>query len=60
MTVAELIERLKALPAELPVYLADWSEGYAFDHPLTADPMVSAAYTTRRNVVLPKRVVLGL
>jgi hypothetical protein len=33
MTVAELIEQLQRLPADLSVYIADWNEGYAPDCP---------------------------
>jgi hypothetical protein len=60
MTVTELIQQLHKLPADLPVYLSDWSQGYASDEPLTVDdgPYVSAA-EDRRDGLLPERVVLG-
>jgi hypothetical protein len=62
MTVTELIEQLQKLPADLPVYLADWSEGYAQDFQMTIDngPIVVAmepGMSTRSS--LPERVVLG-
>ena len=61
MTVAELIEQLQKLPADLPVYLADWNEGYAPDWALDLNdrPTVMSPYTTRHGLSLPKRVVIG-
>lgn len=57
MTVAELIEQLQKLPADLPVYIADWSGGYALDCPMTVDngPRVSAACDS-----LPECVLIGM
>ena len=37
MTVSEFIERLKLLPGDLPVLIADWSEQYVNDSLLTED-----------------------
>ena len=62
MTVAELIEQLQKLPADLPVYLADWNEGYAPDFPMTVDSgpaVVAMQPATLRRPSLPERVVLG-
>ncbi len=62
MTVIELIEQLQKLPANLPVYLADWNEGYAPDYPMTVNdgPVVEMAQNeTPRRASLPERVVLG-
>lgn len=56
MTVAELIAHLQKLPADLPVYLADWNERYESDMPLGIEdvPVVVEPMHT-----LPTRVVLG-
>lgn len=62
MTVAELIERLQKLPADLPVYLGDWNEQYAPDHPMDKaidGPVVAPPESRRRGVKLPNRVVIG-
>ena len=67
MTVAELINRLQQLPADLPVYVGDWNEGYAPDCPLdgASGPTVLPPRTvTRRGIEilslsLPERVVIG-
>lgn len=70
MTVAELIAKLQALPAELPVYLEDWSEGWVDDGPMGdgggAVVMPPRDVFRRRIVVgrqpeqLPERVVIVL
>jgi hypothetical protein len=69
MTVQELIVLLQQLPNDLPVYLGDWNEQYAYDNPLGPEdyPRVSPAYGpddgVRRarppRVMLPQRVVIG-
>jgi hypothetical protein len=65
MTVKQLIEMLQTFPQDLPVYLADWSEGCAADIPLGAGlqllPFVAEAAQVgvSRNRTLPKRVVIG-
>jgi len=62
MTVTDLIEQLQKLPADLPVYLADWNEGYAPDCPMTVDDgpvVVALERETSRSPSLPERVVLG-
>ena len=60
MTVAELIVQLQKLPADLPVYLGDWNEGHAPDHPMDVNdvPMIQPPWATRRGL-LPERVVIG-
>lgn len=66
MTVAELIEQLQKLPADLPVYIADWNEGYAPDWPMTADigPRVVASHDIHRDGILelslPECVLIGM
>jgi len=42
MTVAELIERLKELPAELPVCMTDWQEEYRCPHEVGKDSVCVA------------------
>jgi hypothetical protein len=69
MTVEQLIDLLKALPQDLPVYLGDWNEGYAPDVPIDyADASssllpreVPAEEEIRRYTCtgLPRRVVIG-
>lgn len=61
MTVAELIAHLQKLPADLPVYLADWNEGYAPDDPMGPDdaPKVMPPRDSKRRGTLPERVVIG-
>jgi hypothetical protein len=65
MTVAELIAQLQKLPAELPVYLADWNEGYAPDNPMEDGdtPVVMPPRDIKRHGItvlsLPERVVIG-
>lgn len=59
MTVTELIEQLQKLPADLPVYLADWSEGYVPDCPCAGPEVVALERETSRGPSLPERVVLG-
>jgi hypothetical protein len=63
VTVGELIAALQKLPADLPVYLADWSEGYALDHPMDVSdvPMIVPPWTSRRGhpMTLPERVLIG-
>jgi hypothetical protein len=49
LTVRDLIETLKTLPPDLPVYLADWNEEYAEDWPLVEELIH----------VLPTKVVHG-
>ena len=69
MTVKQLIELLQTLPQDLPVYLADWSEGYAADIPLDHVgreddgpqllPRVAEAVERPRKWNHPRRVVIG-
>lgn len=60
MTVAELISLLQQLPAELPVYLADWNEGWAPDLAMTREPQIREPINkTHNRPSLPWRVVLG-
>ena len=61
MTVAELIKKLQEMPADLPVYLADWNTGYAPDTLVTDGdgPCVRAACEMCRHP-LPERVVIGV
>lgn len=37
LTVRDLIQKLEALPPDLPVYVADWNEEYAKDWPLVEE-----------------------
>lgn len=63
MTVKQLIALLQTLPQDLPVYLADWSEGYAADIPLDDGPRllprVAEAVELPRKWNHPRRVVIG-
>jgi len=69
MTVKQLIEQLQALPQDLPVYLADWNEGYAADIPIDhVDfedngpqllPRVAEAVARPSKWNHPRRVVIG-
>jgi hypothetical protein len=63
ITVRELIMLLQALPADLPVYLGDWNEEHAYDHPLGEEedaPRVAPADPPDRyGVTRPARVVIG-
>lgn len=75
MTVAELIERLRALPQDLPVYLHDWSEDFAGDididemgmlsqrsmRPRVEDALPISRRATERayDDSRPRRVVIG-
>lgn len=69
MNVRELIQALKALPEDLPVYLSDWSEGYAPDIPIDhVDieengpqmlPRVADAVVRPPRWDHPRRVVIG-
>ena len=65
MTVAELIVLLQKLPTDLPVYLADWNEGFAPDNPMGDGdaPLVRPPHDIKRHGItvlsLPERVVIG-
>ena len=62
ITVRDLIELLQNLSGDLPVYLGDWNEQYAYDHPLeSADkPRVEPAIPPdQHGVSSPERVVIG-
>jgi hypothetical protein len=62
ITVRELIALLQDLPGELPVYLGDWNEQYAHDHPLESEDnpcVLPATPPDRRGVSRPERVVIG-
>lgn len=61
MTVRHLIEELSKLPADLPVFIADWSEGYMADREMegaTSVNVVGETPETKRCPTLPCRVVL--
>jgi len=49
----------KKLPADLPVYLADWNEGYAPDNPMGPKPPCDIKHRKRVELSLPERVVIG-
>lgn len=61
MTVAELIAKLQTMPQDLPVYLADWNEGYVADYELceSAVNVNPEEVTGTHNTVSPHRVLLG-
>lgn len=58
MTVAELIEKLKKLPQDLPVYVADHCEEYAADTPLTCASIERETKAGHRDGVQPRRLTL--
>jgi len=57
MTVAELVERLQGLPADLPVYLLDYEQPVP-EIPMLADD-VPAVVSPWGKHGLPERVVIG-
>ncbi len=66
MTVKQLIELLQTLPQDLPVYLADWSEGYMPDVEIGHEengrqllPYIAEACALPTKWDLPRRVVIG-
>ena len=69
MTVKSLIELLQALPQDLPVYLADWNEGYASVIPIDyvnanreddgMQFLPRVAEACARPLKCPRRVVIG-
>ena len=66
LTVRDLIQKLETLPADLPVYLADWSEEYAEDWPLVEQSLhvlEAKIVSDRRGTTLfeqPCRLCLGM
>jgi hypothetical protein len=59
MTVAELIDKLREMPQDLPVYITDWNENYAPDMPLSPHQVQVAQPQTFAKVDHPLRVSIG-
>lgn len=63
LTVKELRALLDAVPGELPVYLGDWNEWHADDHPCSREDVevLPACELPERwgGGTLPKRLRIG-
>ena len=66
LTVRDLIQKLETLPADLPIYLADWNEEYEEDWPLVEEnihTLEARAVRDKLGTALfaqPRRLCLGM